>query len=105
MNLLADYLQTMLIFIVVSTTAVFALYAIGRWMQPRLRARGYGPTLDSLAGWHGRMSRSGALHSLHALRAIHSLPLYGSRQQRETIDMMIVRVQRETDPTRHDTYR
>ena len=40
MNLLADYLQTMLIFIVVSTTAVFALYALGRWIQPRLRARG-----------------------------------------------------------------
>jgi len=105
MNLLADYLQTMLIFIAISTTAVFALYAIGRWMQPRLRARGYGPTLDSLVGWHGRMSRLGALHSLHALRAIQSLPLYGSRQQRETIDMMIVRVQRETEPTRHDTYR
>lgn len=105
MNLLADYLQTMLIFIAISITAVFALYAIGRWIQPRLRARGYGPTLDSLVGWHGRMSRLGALHSLHALRAIQSLPLYGSRQQRETIDMMIVRVQRETDPTRHDTYR
>lgn len=95
----------MLIFIVVSTMAVFALYAIGRWVQPRLRARGYGPTLDALAGWHGRMSRSGALHSLHALRAIHSLPLYRSRHQRETIDMMIVRMQRETDPTRRDTYR
>lgn len=105
MSLLADYLQTMLIFAVASTAVVLALYGIGRWIQPRLRARGYGATLDALSGWHGRMSRLGALQSLHALRAIHSLPLYGSRQQRETIDMMIVRVQRETDPARHDLYR
>ena len=105
MNLLTEYMQTMLIFIVVSTAIVFGLYAIGRWIQPRLRARGYGSTLDSLAGWHGRMSRLGALQSLHALRAIHSLPLYGSQKQRETIDMMIVRVQRETDSSRPDTYR
>ena len=88
-----------------STAVVLAFYGIGRWIQPRLRARGHGPTLDTLAGWHSRMSRLGALHSLHALRTIQSLPLYGSRQQRETIDMMIVRMQRETDPTRRDTYR
>ena len=102
---LADFAGHMLIFTLFSTAVVLAFYGIGRWIQPRLRARGHGPTLDTLAGWHSRMSRLGALHSLHALRTIQSLPLYGSRQQRETIDMMIVRVQRETDPARHDLYR
>lgn len=97
MNLLAEYLQNMLIFAVGSIALVLTFYHLGRWLQPRLRARGHGSTLDSLAGWHSRISRFGALHSLHALRGLHSLPLYGSRQQRETIDMLIVRVRRGTD--------
>jgi len=97
MTHLADFIGPMVIFTLASTVVVLALYGIGRWIQPRLRARGHGPTLDALAGWHARMSRLGALHSLHTLRGLHSLPLYGSRQQRETIDMLIVRVQRNTD--------
>lgn len=97
MTHVADFAGHMLIFTLISTVVVLTFYRIGRWIQPRLRARGHGPTLDALAGWHGRMSRMGALHSLHALRGLHSLPLYGSRQQRETIDMLIVRVQRDTN--------
>jgi hypothetical protein len=98
MNLLVDFAGHMLIFTLASTAVVLMLYGLARG----LRARGYGPILDALVGWHGRISMLGTLHTLHALRAIQRLPLYGSRQQREIIDLMIVRVQRETDPSRHD---
>jgi hypothetical protein len=97
MTLLADFAGHMLVFTLISTAVVLAFYGIGRWIQPRLRARGHGPTLDALAGWHGRMSRLGTLHSLNALRALNSLPVYGSPRQRETIDMLIVRVQRDIE--------
>lgn len=90
------YLRDMSIFALVSSAIVFGLYYIARW----LRSRGQGARLDALAGWHERMTYRGALHTLGALRTLHSMPLYGSRQQRETIDMLIVRVQRHSDAER-----
>ncbi len=93
---LLQYLQTMFVFTLLCAAFVFG----GYWLCQRLRARGHGSKLDALAGWHSRMSYKGALHSLEALRAFHGLPLYGSRQQRETIDMLIVRVQRHGDSER-----
>ena len=96
MTNLLQYLQTMVVFTVLCTAFVFGAY----WLCQRLRARGHGPKLDAVAGWHDRMSYKGALHSLEALRAFHGLPLYGSRRQRETIDMLIVRVQQHSGPER-----
>ena len=88
---LAEFAGHMLTFMLAGTAGVLVLSGICRW----LRARGHGPTLEAIARWHGRMSLLGALHSLHALRAIQSLPLYGSRRQRDAIDTMIAQVQRE----------
>ncbi|MDE8345419.1 MAG: hypothetical protein POH28_04480 [Acidocella sp.] len=96
MTNLLQYLQTMFVFTVLCTAFVFGAY----WLCQRLRARGHGPKLDAVAGWHDRMSYKGALHSLEALRALHNLPFYGSRQQRETIDMMIVRIQQRSGTER-----
>lgn len=91
-----QYFRDMSIFFLASSAIVFGLYYVAAW----LRSRGQGERLDALAGWHERMTYRGALHALGALRALHSMPLYGSRQQRETIDMLIVRVQRHSDAER-----
>lgn len=52
MTHLADFAEPMLILILI----ILAIYEIGRWIIPGLRARGYGPTLDALSEWQGRVS-------------------------------------------------
>ena len=94
MSNLVSFLVQMALFSTLCITLLVIFYHLVRW----LRERGHGPKLDAFANWHARASRQGTIHALRTLRGIHSMPFYGSRKQRETFDMMLVRVQREADP-------
>ena len=95
MTHIGEYAGQMLIFMLVSTIGVLVFYGLGRWLQPRLRARGYGPHLDAFARWHTSVSRMGLLSALRALRGINEVPVYGSNLQRERLDTMIARTERK----------
>ena len=94
MSILVSLLVQMILFSTLCIMLLVIFYHLVRW----LRERGHGPKLDAFADWHAQVSRQGAIHALRTLRDIHSMPFYGSRKQRETFDMMLVRVQRESDP-------
>lgn len=94
MNTLAIFLVQMTLFSALCMSLLVVFYHLVRW----LRERGHGPKLDAFADWHARASRQGAIQALKAVRGIQSMPFYGSRKQRETIDMMLLRVQREDAP-------
>lgn len=94
MNTLATFLVQMALFSALCMTLLVIFYHLVRW----LRERGHGPKLDVLADWHVQASRQGAIQALKAMRGIQSMPFYGSRKQRETIDIMLLRVQQEDDP-------
>lgn len=83
----------------------FGMNFLGRW----LRAHGYGPLLDAAADRHDalrkRLDRAlvpMAIGTVGALRALHSLPLYGSKKQRATLDEMAVRLRQQQPPPRAD---
>lgn len=76
-----------------------AAHLLARW----LRSRGHGPQLEAIGAKLDRLqsplqwlARSVFLGSLGAARALHTLPVLGSRHSRQAIDEIAAQVRAES---------